>query len=159
VKSPPPPPPAATQPTASGSGAVPPTQGFPYPYPFAYGYMSPPTIVNGQMVLTSPPPQVGSSASAHSRKPILLVANVFSKLMIDAVDTGAPEVEQAVAPPPQPESHSKRSPRHCCKCGSQDCKGKGGRNFCTNPCQDCGKMDCKGRNSRRPDKKCSEGWT
>ncbi|KAF5359339.1 hypothetical protein D9756_003014 [Leucocoprinus leucothites] len=53
---------------------------------------------------------------------------------------------------------SKRSPRHCCKCGSQDCKGKGGRTFCTNPCQDCGKLDCRGRNSRRPDKKCSEGW-
>jgi len=53
---------------------------------------------------------------------------------------------------------SKRSPRHCCKCGSQECKGKGGRSFCTNPCQDCGKLDCKGRNSRRPDKKCTEGW-
>ncbi|PPQ79095.1 hypothetical protein CVT25_002888 [Psilocybe cyanescens] len=56
-------------------------------------------------------------------------------------------------------THSKRSPRHCCKCGSQDCKGKGGRSFCTNGCQDCGKMECKGRNSRRPDKKCAEGWT
>ncbi|GLB44874.1 hypothetical protein LshimejAT787_1802110 [Lyophyllum shimeji] len=53
---------------------------------------------------------------------------------------------------------TKRSPRHCCKCGSQDCKGKGGRSFCSNGCQDCGKLDCKGRNSRRPDKKCSEGW-
>lgn len=57
-----------------------------------------------------------------------------------------------------PPSHNKRSPRHCCKCGSQDCKGKGGRNFCQSPCQDCGKLECKGRNSRRPDKKCSEGW-
>ncbi|KAF8896654.1 hypothetical protein BD779DRAFT_1608790 [Infundibulicybe gibba] len=56
------------------------------------------------------------------------------------------------------DGQQKRSPRHCCKCGSQDCKGKGGRNFCTNPCQDCGKLDCKGRNSRRPDKKCVEGW-
>ncbi|KAF8978577.1 hypothetical protein BDQ17DRAFT_1382829 [Cyathus striatus] len=53
---------------------------------------------------------------------------------------------------------SKRSPRHCCKCGSQECKGKGGRTFCTNACQDCGKQECKGRNSRRPDKKCTEGW-
>ncbi|KAG6844688.1 hypothetical protein H0H87_004663 [Tephrocybe sp. NHM501043] len=58
-----------------------------------------------------------------------------------------------------PIDSSKRSPRHCCKCGSSDCKGKGGRSFCTNGCQDCGKLDCKGRNSRRPDKKCSEGWT
>ncbi|KAL0581088.1 hypothetical protein V5O48_000982 [Marasmius crinis-equi] len=27
----------------------------------------------------------------------------------------------------------KRSPRHCSKCGSPDCKGKGGRTFCMNP--------------------------
>ncbi|KAF9500057.1 hypothetical protein BDN71DRAFT_1441127 [Pleurotus eryngii] len=57
------------------------------------------------------------------------------------------------------EPVSKRAPRHCCKCGSQDCKGKGGRSFCLNPCQDCGKLDCKGRNSRRPDKRCAEAWS
>ncbi|KAJ7220316.1 hypothetical protein GGX14DRAFT_586555 [Mycena pura] len=52
-----------------------------------------------------------------------------------------------------------RNPRHCCKCGSQTCKGKGGRNFCTSACMDCGKFDCRGRNSRRPDKRCdSAGW-
>ncbi|KAL6307628.1 hypothetical protein BKA93DRAFT_823354 [Sparassis latifolia] len=48
--------------------------------------------------------------------------------------------------------------RHCCKCGSSDCKGKGGRAFCTNPCQDCGKLDCKGRNSKRPDRTCADAW-
>ncbi|KZT07583.1 uncharacterized protein LAESUDRAFT_811853 [Laetiporus sulphureus 93-53] len=48
--------------------------------------------------------------------------------------------------------------RHCCKCGSNECKGKGGRAFCTNPCQDCGKLDCKGRNSKRPDRTCSDAW-
>ena len=53
---------------------------------------------------------------------------------------------------------NKRSPRHCCKCGSKECKGKGGYTFCGNACQDCGKLECRGRNSRRPDKKCSEGW-
>ncbi|KAG2749933.1 hypothetical protein P692DRAFT_20847812 [Suillus brevipes Sb2] len=53
---------------------------------------------------------------------------------------------------------SQKRTRHCCKCGSQDCKGKGGRTFCMNACQDCGKIDCKGRNSRRPDKVCSEAW-
>ncbi|KAF7332125.1 DALR-2 domain-containing protein [Mycena kentingensis (nom. inval.)] len=47
-----------------------------------------------------------------------------------------------------------RSPRHCVKCGSQTCKGKGGRSFCTNPCMDCGKTDCRGRNSRKPDQRC-----
>ncbi|KAJ7116608.1 hypothetical protein C8R44DRAFT_879967 [Mycena epipterygia] len=51
-----------------------------------------------------------------------------------------------------------RNPRHCCKCGSQTCKGKGGRNFCTSACMDCGKFDCRGRNSRRPDKRCDAGW-
>lgn len=53
---------------------------------------------------------------------------------------------------------SQKRTRHCCKCGSQDCKGKGGRTFCVNACQDCGKIDCRGRNSRRPDKVCSEAW-
>ena len=43
----------------------------------------------------------------------------------------------------------KRSPRHCSKCGSADCKGKGGRSFCSNACRDCGKMDCMGRTNRR----------
>ncbi|KAJ7746247.1 hypothetical protein B0H16DRAFT_1556757 [Mycena metata] len=51
-----------------------------------------------------------------------------------------------------------RNPRHCCKCGSAACKGKGGRNFCTSACMDCGKLTCRGRNSRRPDKRCDVGW-
>ncbi|KAI0059249.1 hypothetical protein BV25DRAFT_1829302 [Artomyces pyxidatus] len=55
------------------------------------------------------------------------------------------------------EPPSKRI-RHCVKCGSKDCKGKGGRSFCTNPCQDCGQMECKGRNSKRPDKTCVDAW-
>ena len=49
--------------------------------------------------------------------------------------------------------------RHCCKCGGQDCKGKGGRNFCHRPCRDCGNPKCRGRNSRKPDRLCSEGWS
>ena len=49
--------------------------------------------------------------------------------------------------------------RHCCKCGSSECKGKGGRAFCTSACQDCGKVEeCKGRNSKRPDKSCADAW-
>ncbi|KAI0635899.1 hypothetical protein C8Q77DRAFT_1100301 [Trametes polyzona] len=48
--------------------------------------------------------------------------------------------------------------RHCCKCGSNECKGKGGRSFCSNPCQDCGKLECKGRNSKRPDRTCADAW-
>jgi hypothetical protein len=53
---------------------------------------------------------------------------------------------------------SHKRTRHCCKCGSQECKGKGGRSFCMNACKDCGKLECKGRNSRRPEKRCDEAW-
>ncbi|KAH7884794.1 hypothetical protein F5I97DRAFT_1502772 [Phlebopus sp. FC_14] len=96
----------------------------------------------------------------------------------------APSQSAPPAPPPPPPTHpaaehnslkrpftygenatevailepSQKRTRHCCKCGSQDCKGKGGRSFCLNACQDCGKIDCRGRNSRRPDKICSEAW-
>ncbi|KZT32752.1 hypothetical protein SISSUDRAFT_1055132 [Sistotremastrum suecicum HHB10207 ss-3] len=48
--------------------------------------------------------------------------------------------------------------RHCCKCGREDCKGKGGHGFCPRPCRDCGDPKCRGRNSRRPEKTCREGW-
>ena len=57
------------------------------------------------------------------------------------------------------EEPTPRRVRHCVKCGSSECKGKGGRTFCVNPCQDCGKMDCKGRNSKRPDRTCADAWT
>lgn len=61
--------------------------------------------------------------------------------------------------PAEPSSDSKRI-RHCSKCGSSECKGKGGRTFCQNACQDCGKItECKGRNSKRPDKTCANAWT
>src|SRR5712671_3760265 len=83
---------------------------------------------------------------------------------------GAPYMPYAYGPYPIPyqplpesaspvskESQAKRI-RHCVKCGSKDCKGKGGRNFCTNACQDCGDMECKGRNSKRPDKTCRDAW-
>ncbi|KAJ3888010.1 hypothetical protein GG344DRAFT_54556 [Lentinula edodes] len=51
-----------------------------------------------------------------------------------------------------------RNPRHCSKCGSTTCKGKGGRSYCTNACKDCGRFECRGRNSRRPEKNCEDGW-
>ncbi|KAI0258360.1 hypothetical protein BC834DRAFT_911765 [Gloeopeniophorella convolvens] len=83
---------------------------------------------------------------------------------------GAPYMPYAYGPYPMPyqplheaasigakEGSAKRI-RHCVKCGSKDCKGKGGRNFCTNACQDCGEMECKGRNSKRPDKTCRDAW-
>jgi len=65
---------------------------------------------------------------------------------------GGTTTEVAILEPTQ------KRQRHCCKCGSQECKGKGGRTFCLNACQDCGKRDCRGRNSRRPDKVCAEAW-
>ena len=59
----------------------------------------------------------------------------------------------------EPSPDSKRI-RHCSKCGSSECKGKGGRAFCQSACQDCGKIaECKGRNSKRPDKTCANAWT
>ncbi|OCH95358.1 hypothetical protein OBBRIDRAFT_745512 [Obba rivulosa] len=62
------------------------------------------------------------------------------------------------APDPALAEPVQKRIRHCCKCGSNECKGKGGRAFCTNPCQDCGKMECKGRNSKRPDRTCADAW-
>lgn len=60
-------------------------------------------------------------------------------------------------PIPAGESPSPaRRIRHCSKCGSGECKGKGGRSFCVNPCQDCSRQECPGRNSKRPDKGCTE---
>jgi len=130
------PPPAASsssttgQPTMMQSG---PTY-TPYPaYPFTPFAYVPPHLVNGQgLPIGQSSPAVSASGSGSNVVEGGALANV---------------------------AQSKRSPRHCCKCGSQDCKGKGGRSFCMNSCQDCGKLECKGRNSRRPDKKCSEGWS
>lgn len=51
-------------------------------------------------------------------------------------------------------SPKKRRVRHCAKCGSETCKGRGGGSNCPNPCRDCGKMDCKGRSSTKPGRLC-----
>jgi len=136
--------PAPPQPQAGPSvqQMVQPPPGYnPYTaYPFApYAYM-PHHIVNGQMV----PINVGQLGPMPT--PVGHVATAPNGVSVE----GAPASTGA--------GTGKRNPRHCCKCGSQECKGKGGRSFCTNRCQDCGKLECKGRNSRRPDKKCSEGW-
>lgn len=75
------------------------------------------------------------------------------------VDMRARHTQPYQPPPPPPpslagtltmiDSPTKRTPRHCSKCGSMECKGKGGRTFCQNPCRDCGKVDCAGRVSRK----------
>ncbi|KDR78727.1 hypothetical protein GALMADRAFT_244245 [Galerina marginata CBS 339.88] len=121
-------------------------------YPFTpYAYMPPPHhLVNGQGQLVPVPVsmQVPSNAPPPS-------ASGTNGLAVPANGTGTPDGQPTTT---TGGAQTKRSPRHCCKCGSQDCKGKGGRSFCANGCQDCGKVECKGRNSRRPDKKCSEGW-
>lgn len=131
-------------------------------YPFTpYAYM-PHHLVNGQMVALGPMPPGGAPvASGSASTPGSGLAMNVGSMGTNGSAGGAVEnmnspstgMIGAMGP------HTKRSPRHCCKCGSQDCKGKGGRSFCTNSCQDCGKLECKGRNSRRPDKKCSEGWS
>ncbi|KAH9481806.1 hypothetical protein JR316_0006333 [Psilocybe cubensis] len=167
--------PAPTQPTPTPSAAAPPTpQGVtvmspqppqmlqaipnynPYAYPFTpYAYM-PHHIVNGTLMQAGPSGMVPSSGMPQQPQQQPQQPQQPPQLQqqqMGAVN-GLPGATQMVT-----VQHNKRSPRHCCKCGSQECKGKGGRSFCTNGCQDCGKMDCKGRNSRRPDKKCTEGWT
>lgn len=120
----------ATAQASTQANAVAPHDYNPYPnYPFApYACMP---HINGQIVSNLCPPSLVDGCSSASAGPSSSVISSNS---------------------------NKRSPRHCSKCGSQECKGKGGRSFCTNTCQDCGKLECKGRNSRRPDKKCSEGW-
>jgi hypothetical protein len=50
--------------------------------------------------------------------------------------------------------NKKRRVRHCAKCGSETCKGRGGGSNCPNPCRDCGKLDCKGRSSTKPGRLC-----
>ncbi|KAG8825583.1 hypothetical protein FRC17_008613 [Serendipita sp. 399] len=52
------------------------------------------------------------------------------------------------------EPPKKRRVRHCAKCGSPSCKGRGGGSNCPNPCRDCGKLDCKGRSSTKPGRLC-----
>ncbi|KAG6907054.1 hypothetical protein DXG01_010740 [Tephrocybe rancida] len=121
------------------SPVPPPTQIYDYSKSFpGYPYAAYPFFPPGAPAPPPPPPQAGQENNSLKRP------YPFSP-------------EEATGTTGIMDS-SKRSPRHCCKCGSQDCKGKGGRSFCSNGCQDCGKLDCKGRNSRRPDKKCNEGW-
>ncbi|KAF9478844.1 hypothetical protein BDN70DRAFT_879437 [Pholiota conissans] len=146
---------------------------YPYTtYPFA-AYM-PHHIINGQIVPINVGQASGSStpmlsASTSGSSSSLNLANAIpaavaaaaSGSISDSMATNAPDASNN-APSTStimPGPPVKRSPRHCSKCGSHDCKGKGGRSFCMSACQDCGKLECRGRNSRRPDKKCTEGWS
>ncbi|KAI0071990.1 hypothetical protein K474DRAFT_1668364 [Panus rudis PR-1116 ss-1] len=107
-----------------------------YPYPYHYPPPPPPSMT-----------PLASSISSALKRP-------YS--MIDPALTGAsgnPNTSATASASP-----AKRV-RHCVKCGSQECKGKGGRAFCKNPCQDCGRLECGGRNSKRPDRLCGEAWT
>ncbi|KAH9850355.1 hypothetical protein C2E23DRAFT_836207 [Lenzites betulinus] len=126
----PPPPPSQGPPHPPPNYAY--AQG-PYPYPYPYAYWSQPPADQSASAAGPPPSAAGS------------LKRTFS-----IVENGTPE-------PGMSEPMHKRV-RHCCKCGSNECKGKGGRAFCNNPCQDCGKLECKGRNSKRPDRTCADAW-
>jgi hypothetical protein len=134
----------------------------PYPYvPYSYFHQQTPFS-------THPPPRAHGTLEARTGLPGN--QGISSDVPTSAVHSTAASATLSTASPTSlpkrpftavstiMEPAQKRT-RHCCKCGSQECKGKGGRSFCTNKCQDCGKLDCKGRNSRRPDKKCSEAWS
>lgn len=54
----------------------------------------------------------------------------------------------------EPPPAKKRRVRHCVKCGSENCKGRGGGANCPHPCRDCGKKECKGRISTKPLRPC-----
>ena len=131
---PPPPPPVASQappPPPPHYAYAPP--GAPYPPYAAYSFPHWAQPVDPAAAGAPPPPPPPGG-----------VKRTFS--IVD----GTPE-------PGMSEPLQKRV-RHCCKCGSNECKGKGGRAFCNNPCQDCGKLECKGRNSKRPDRTCADAW-
>lgn len=110
--------------------------------PYVYGYHP------GYTYYSQPPQNQGAPTASVSQPHTPSEQNGLKRAYGFGDNTG----EVAILEP------SQKRPRHCCKCGSQDCKGKGGRMHCNKPCQDCGKGDCKGRNSRRPDKVCSEAW-
>ncbi|KAI0833447.1 hypothetical protein BC628DRAFT_1343772 [Trametes gibbosa] len=128
------------QPNAGAPPPPPPSQGPPHPPPH-YAYPQGPyqPYPYPYAYWSQAPPQDQSASAAGSLKRTFAI-----------VENGTPE-------PGMSEPMHKRV-RHCCKCGSNECKGKGGRAFCNNPCQDCGKLECKGRNSKRPDRTCADAW-
>jgi hypothetical protein len=132
---------AIPPPTAAQSFGLP----QPTPYPnLSYGYYT---------YFQQPPPNQTPGPPQHPAGTADPNHNTINKRPFTFATDGAGTSDTTSMEP------SQKRTRHCCKCGSQDCKGKGGRSFCMNVCQDCGKLDCKGRNSRRPDKRCVEAWT
>ena len=109
--------------------------------PYAYGQPPPPPPPFGYYAPAPPPPPPPLPSATPA--PPSSMKRTFA-LMDGSHDPNLSEPQKRV--------------RHCVKCGSHDCKGKGGRAFCTNRCQDCGKMECKGRNSKRPDRTCEDAW-
>ncbi|EED82151.1 predicted protein [Postia placenta Mad-698-R] len=103
----------------------------PPPPPFAqFGQPAPPPMYQPYGYI--PYPYLQAPGEANAPNP-----NVLKRTFSIVDGTPDPEVGMPLH----------KRVRHCCKCGSNECKGKGGRSFCQNPCQDCGKVDCKGRNN------------
>ncbi|KAJ3846247.1 hypothetical protein EV368DRAFT_53055 [Lentinula lateritia] len=107
------------------------------------------------------------SPLSHSTAPVLThpaidVPLTSSPSSSSGSSSTAPVPPLSSTPTPVPAATTsrprQRNPRHCSKCGSTTCKGKGGRSYCTNACKDCGRFECRGRNSRRPEKNCEDGW-
>ncbi|KAH9945438.1 uncharacterized protein BXZ73DRAFT_38176 [Epithele typhae] len=139
----PPPPPQSQPPPSQPPPVAPPPQSQPQPHPPPHYAFAPPPPQAPYPAYPYPYPYPQWSQPPEPQAPATL------KRTFSIVD-GTPD-------PGLSEPLHKRV-RHCCKCGSNECKGKGGRAFCNNPCQDCGKMECKGRNSKRPDRTCSDAW-
>ena len=115
------------------------------PYPFFPVYGAPPPHlagVAGPASISHPPiAALSNGNSIHTPVETLSSTSGFKRSYPGDAGDGAP-------------TERKRGPRHCVKCGSADCKGKGGRQFCMNACQDCGNVKCRGRNGR---KACDQG--
>ncbi len=124
--------------------------------PYAYTTVTPQTLKRPFEAISQDDPSPPNSVKPSSASPVPFSTPASAAAPYSAASGSAPFNTDAADGPAGGEP-SKRRPRHCLKCGSADCKGKGGRMLCTNPCQDCGLPDCQGR--RRPHKTCTEsGW-
>jgi hypothetical protein len=150
-----------------GSGTLTPPYGFQQPGPcIPYGYYTffqqqhPSSGSNAHNTPTSNTPDPGGHHNHHTNNTNNSSTTTLMKRPFTfAGDRGGGGGSGVINTDVVILEPSQKRTRHCCKCGSQECKGKGGRSFCMNACQDCGKLDCKGRNSRRPDKRCDEAWS
>jgi hypothetical protein len=120
-------------------------------------YFAPPPAIPGMRYFpTSPMPQPAVAPFYQSVPPPPVSPVPPLALSSPSNAPGAPESLRRSNPYSETETPSpkKRRVRHCAKCGSPTCKGRGGGSNCPNACRDCGKVECKGRSSTKPGRVC-----